>query len=109
METMTTLAPIPLIDPLTTPWLPAQPTGNGITVRVWCRYCDRFHIHGDPTTGGLTDGTPHRVSHCHIDNSPYKENGYFLKLVSSEEHLLPPRSERRKPKYVRSHILHGWS
>ncbi len=75
-------------------------------VRVWCRYCDAFHSHGDPTP---VDGTPYRVAHCWVSDSPYKAGGYRLEVVPRGTNLKPPRSDRHKPRYVGSHILHGWS
>jgi hypothetical protein len=38
-------------------------------LRVFCRWCDRWHIHG---------GYGHRVAHCHISTSPYRLTGYVL-------------------------------
>jgi len=50
-----------------TPHLPAYPTPRG-SLRVWCAYCVRWHIHGS--------GYGHRVAHCWRPDSPYRLSGY---------------------------------
>ena len=53
------------------PRLPAYPRTDGVPgLRVWCCWCDRWHVHGD--------GYGHRVAHCHNDTSPYADTGYVL-------------------------------
>lgn len=86
------------------PTLPAERTGDGVTIRLWCRYCDSPHLHGDPGE----EGTLHRWAHCFTDNSPYTESGYMLDVVPKGTQLQPPRSERRKPRYVDRLCLHRW-
>lgn len=41
-------------------------------IKVWCGYCERFHVHGFP------EG--HRVAHCTNSKSPYLKTGYIIKL-----------------------------
>jgi len=84
------------------PVLLAERTGDGLTVRVWCRYCDTHHVHGDPTT--VEGGTRNRVAHCHVDDSPYRKMGYTLDVVDA----IPRPTERRKPRDVGNRRLHGW-
>ncbi len=50
------------------PVLPAFRTAAG-GLRVWCRWCVRWHYHG--TLG-------HAVAHCIEDASPYHRAGYVL-------------------------------
>lgn len=83
------------------PTLPAKRTGRG-TVRIWCKYCDYYHQHGEPEP----DMVRHRLAHCWVDDSPYRETGYVLEPVEWDPK--PPPSERRKPRYVGNRILHGW-
>ena len=45
-------------------------------IKVWCEYCNRYHIHGFP------EG--HRAAHCTNPKSPYNKTGYFIKLESEE-------------------------
>jgi hypothetical protein len=57
------------------PSLPAYPRRDGLTgLRVWCQFCDRWHLHGDPGDGGYG----HRAAHCHDRDSPYRRTGYVL-------------------------------
>lgn len=53
------------------PALLAEPSGREGEVKVWCRYCKRWHLHGAELR--------HRVAHCSGD-APYREMGYVLKL-----------------------------
>ena len=43
--------------------------------KVWCRYCQKWHIHGQ--------GDGHRMAHCYLRTSPYMETGYFIKLAGA--------------------------
>lgn len=68
------------------------------TVRVFCRYCSRWHVHGD--------GGGHRVAHCQADDSPYRDTGYFL----VEVHSIPdaPTPKIYKLKYQGGQIVSGF-
>lgn len=66
----------PTDDPRRPPVLAAEPLPCGCCVKVWCRYCGRFHRHGKPTG----DATRHRVCHCGTE-TPYKAGGYILHVV----------------------------
>jgi len=47
-------------------------------LRVWCGWCDAWHIHGAGEEGASEYPLyGHRVAHCHTD-SPYKNTGYTL-------------------------------
>jgi hypothetical protein len=70
------------------PTLLAERTADD-ELRVWCRYCGKFHYHG------AADG--HRVAHCIADDSPYHLTGYYLLEVDSL--TLPPY--RYPVKYLR--------
>lgn len=56
-----------------TPILRGFVVGNAI--HVHCPFCDCFHVHGwEP---GETKPTS-RVAHCHNQNSPYDDSGYYV-------------------------------
>lgn len=42
-----------------------------IGVKVWCKFCGRYHLHG---------GSGHKVAHCD-GVTPYSKYGYFAKRV----------------------------
>jgi len=46
------------------------------TVRFWCEYCRKYHIHGAP--GGESRHPGHRGAHCINQDSPLKKNDYIL-------------------------------
>jgi len=43
----------------------------------WCPYCKTWHRHGR--------GDSHRVAHCTEKSSPYKEEGYIIKMMTKRE------------------------
>ena len=45
-------------------------------MKFWCPFCEKWHLHGK--------GEGHRCSHC-IDDSPYKDSGYKIKMMSLKE------------------------
>lgn len=87
------------------PTLPAVASDDGKIASVWCRYCDRFHTHGNLPG--------HRVAHCVVEDSPYRDRGYVLELVvGTQKSLKPPAAERRKPRrqkrFLGYVLVHGW-
>jgi hypothetical protein len=66
------------------PILLAYPERGGSTWRVWCDWCERWHIHS-PEEG-------HRVAHCPCYRSPYSTTGYVLLLATG-----PAPRRRQKP------------
>jgi hypothetical protein len=52
------------------PRLFAYPRRDGTGLRVWCAWCQVWHVHGTPYG--------HRVAHCHVRSSPYRATGYIL-------------------------------
>lgn len=75
-------------------------------MRVWCRYCDRFHLHGY----SRDEPVAHRATHCLADDSPYRRSGYTL-VVVLEGTFTPPRTQRRKPFILfgdTGPYVHGW-
>ena len=43
---------------------------DGVRVwRIWCRYCQIWHVHGP--------GEGHRIAHCDL-HTPYRTTGYNL-------------------------------
>ncbi len=71
------------------PTLPAYRTADGSQLRVWCDYCPArsnsrrrgcWHYHGCGPEFGSGDG--HRVAHCWVADSPYRQTGYILREVA---------------------------
>ena len=52
------------------PILKAAPRKDGKGLKVFCRYCNRWHAHGN--------GEGHRLAHC-AKNTPYTKTGYVLR------------------------------
>ncbi len=52
---------------------------DGITISVFCPYCDDWHSHG--YGGNVT----HRAAHCTNPKSPYRDQGYYLAEFSSKD------------------------
>lgn len=48
---------------------------------VWCRYCEKWHLHGPGDSPKMGTGNGHRSPHCHYSGSMYHEGGYSLKFV----------------------------
>ena len=87
------------------PVLPAVASVDGVNASAWCRYCDRFHTHGN--------AAGHRVAHCLVEDSPYRDTGYVLEMVKgTKKDLQPPPSQRRKPRrrprFLGYVLVHGW-
>ena len=51
--------------------------GSHHQLKVWCKYCERYHAHGFP------EG--HRAAHYTNPNSPYNKTGYYIKLKKSSD------------------------
>lgn len=47
---------------------------EGKFLRAWCPFCVRWHLHGW--------GFGHRVAHCHVETSPFKNTGYVLRAAT---------------------------
>jgi len=53
-------------------------------IRVWCRYCRAYHVHGWPDRITDPDHIEHRHCHCfdrpgrRASDSPYKPAGYMI-------------------------------
>jgi len=50
---------------------------NDFQVCFYCNFCLRFHYHGR-SYNGIGDG--HRSCHCALQESPFYQTGYILKL-----------------------------
>jgi hypothetical protein len=85
------------------PWLPAEPCSPS-QVRVWCRYCDAYHLHGWEPAGTVS----HKRAHCWIDDTPYRVTGYSYLVLPEGTVPAPAPAQRRKPRYVGDKLLHGW-
>ena len=55
--------------------------------RVWCEYCQLWHIHGA--------GDGHKVAHCLVDNSAYHTTGYVLTCRGKWTQEMKQRKRRR--------------
>lgn len=64
------------------PVLPAYVDAD--CLRVWCIHCRCWHVHGLPAG--------HRGSHCFKADSPYRQTGYFLRIVGQWQ------GERKMPR-----------
>jgi len=56
-------------------------SSSGRTVKFWCPYCQKWHIHGS-YEGGNWEG--HRVAHCY-EETPFSDTGYILKACTKKE------------------------
>ncbi len=52
-----------------------DPNGTAL-LTFWCPFCKCEHVHGAGARRGNGDG--HRVAHCHVAESPFRERGYVL-------------------------------
>ncbi|MEV0183840.1 hypothetical protein AB0I54_31830 [Streptomyces sp. NPDC050625] len=68
--------PVPPTDD--TPVLPGyiDQRGQHADLRVWCRWCCHWHIHGPHPVGT----TAHRVAHCYAPDSGYHATGYRIEV-----------------------------
>lgn len=53
----------------------AEADPSGITCRLYCPWCDRWHLHG------LGEG--HRCDHCLASDSPFRKTGYVIEIVDN--------------------------
>lgn len=79
------------------PILFAVASDSGRSLRVFCCYCGRWHVHGRNPDEPMGASNGHRVSHCLAEDSPYIETGYILVEVAS----LPKPERVYKLKYTR--------
>ena len=59
------------------PVLAGDLSPDGRSIRVWCPYCRKRHIHGagrDEQDGKMT----HRAAHCERIESPFFGDGYLV-------------------------------
>lgn len=78
--------PIPLVY--------AVRTKGGSQLTFWCPFCEARHIHGRPTG----DMVRHRVAHCTVETSPYRQTGYMLVEVAAGDSRLTPTPRGRRPR-----------
>jgi len=51
---------------------------DGKTIKVWCAFCNAFHVHGwTPGEGRDRHKGGHRVAHCR-EETPLKGTGYKI-------------------------------
>ncbi|WNI16939.1 hypothetical protein [Actinacidiphila sp. ITFR-21] len=54
---------------------------HGTDLRVWCRWCCHWHIHG---AGGTPVGEAvHRLAHCYAGDSAYDDGGYWIEITDT--------------------------
>lgn len=57
-------------------------------LHVWCRWCCVWHHHG------LADAKPgddvYRRAHCHAAETPYRDTGYCIRVVSTPFSVVAP-------------------
>jgi hypothetical protein len=61
---------------------------QGTSLRVWCRWCCRWHTHGlaDSHVGHFT----HRSADCTALDSPYKDGGYYVLVTDTPFSVIRP-------------------
>lgn len=53
-------------------------------VAAWCPFCEKWHLHG--FTDEIKERKKaHRVAHCSDFDSPLRETGYYLKLMTKAD------------------------
>jgi hypothetical protein len=74
------------------PRLPAYRITAGSQSRliVYCEHCRDYHFHG------VGDG--HRIAHCHVESSPYRQTGYTLIEVGPATAAIRRDFRRRRPR-----------
>lgn len=73
-------------------------------LRVWCRWCCRWHEHGlaDSGPGDYT----HRTAHCYAPDSQYGDTGYWI-LVTDTPFSTPRKAIREASLAQRAAISGG--
>ncbi len=66
------------------PVLKCHTTAERIHVKAWCPFCHEWHYHRF-TDDIAAHRKSHRVEHCTSDGSPFRETGYYLKLMNEDE------------------------
>lgn len=79
-------------DAAAAPELPAYRITAGSQARliVFCEACRDYHFHGN--------GDGHRVAHCHISSSPYRQTGYVLRESGPVTAAIRRDFRRRRPR-----------
>lgn len=69
------------IPPPSAPVLPGfiEEHAHSVNLRVWCRWCCHWHIHG--LNAG--DRLVHRVAHCYAPDSAYHSSGYSIQITGT--------------------------
>lgn len=59
-------------------------TEAGHQLKAWCPFCETWHFHGSRPWLKAREKA-RVVAHCARDNSPFKDNGYYLQLINKME------------------------
>lgn len=70
-----------------------------IHLHFWCIHCRKWYIHGRgganrPYEEGRGGMAGHRIAHCIVDNSPYKEHGMILDVVGKLDSSIKKRHRK---------------
>lgn len=80
------------------PVMIAVASDSGKSLRAWCPWCAKCHVHGRIPDEPIGASNGYRVAHCSVEDSPLLETGYFLFEV---EGPLPEPAHVIKPRYTR--------
>jgi len=73
-------------------------SADGLTIRVWCPFCEKMHFHGWPD-GRRKRKPENRSNHC-PPGSPFDATGYRIAPWRPEDFPTPPppmRKANRRP------------
>jgi len=56
---------------------------DGKQIHVWCPFCREWHHHGEGSSATIYKG--HRVAHCHSEDSPLRQTGYYVESFNIDE------------------------
>jgi len=67
-----------------------------IHLHFWCIHCREWHIHGRGGANRLYEEgrEGHRIAHCIVDNSPYKEYDVILDVVGKFDSSIKKRHRK---------------
>lgn len=77
---------------------------QGHSLRVWCRWCCRWHEHG--LAAANAGDYVHRVAHCYAPDSEYGQGGYWI-LVTDTPYSVPRKTMRQASTSQRYAIQDG--
>jgi len=57
---------------------------KGGQLKAWCPFCATWHLHGAGSGLGPREKS-HRVAHCTEPDSPFRQTGYYLQMMTKKE------------------------